>query len=265
LVVLSNSATDSSVNSQKSAKFSFSYTDASGDVTPAIVGAFGGKKAASPAAAIAEVKAGKLDAYFDYPENPAKQHTKVYGTDEGIFNNGKYSSVATQILVASAQSKIGSPALSTLVQGNINIDSTTYKDGRQSGGINGVIPPLIFLVLFYVVILLLGNQMLTSTLEEKENRVTEMILTTMNATTLVVGKVLSLFIIPVPVDLGTVGQLAHEAAVDWLHNDRSLEGFAALAAHSAHDREMIAAPAGYPAGQSVQAVLDREKPSCAKL
>jgi len=29
-------------------------------------------------------------------------------------------------------------------------------------------------VLFYVVILLLGNQMLTSTLEEKENRVTEM-------------------------------------------------------------------------------------------
>jgi ABC-2 type transport system permease protein len=195
LVVLSNAATDSSVNSQKNAKFSFSYTDASGDVTPAVVTAFGGKKAASPAQAIAEVKAGKLDAYFDYPENPAKQHTKVYGTDEGIFNNGKYSSVATQILVASAQSKIGSPTLSTLVQGNINIDSATYKAGKESGGINGVIPPLIFLVLFYVVILLLGNQMLTSTLEEKENRVTEMILTTMNATTLVVGKVLSLFIV----------------------------------------------------------------------
>jgi ABC-2 type transport system permease protein len=53
----------------------------------------------------------------------------------------------------------------------------------------------VFLVIFYVVIILLGNQMLTSLLEEKENRVTEMILTTLNPTTLVVGKVISLFIV----------------------------------------------------------------------
>jgi ABC-2 type transport system permease protein len=77
------------------------------------------------------------------------------------------------------------------------MDSTTYKDGAVSGGINGVIPPLLFLAIFYVVILLLGNQMLTSTLEEKENRVTEMILTTLNPTTLVMGKVISLFIVGV--------------------------------------------------------------------
>jgi ABC-2 type transport system permease protein len=37
--------------------------------------------------------------------------------------------------------------------------------------------------------------MLSSTLEEKENRVTEMILTTINPTSLIVGKVLSLFMI----------------------------------------------------------------------
>jgi ABC-2 type transport system permease protein len=37
--------------------------------------------------------------------------------------------------------------------------------------------------------------MLSSTLEEKENRVTEMILTTVNATTLIIGKIISLFIV----------------------------------------------------------------------
>jgi ABC-2 type transport system permease protein len=195
LVAVSSSATDSSVNSQKTAKFSFSYVDASGDVNPAIVTALGGTKAASASQAIADVKDGKLDAFFEYPVNLAKQHTKVYGVDEGIFANGKYSSVAKQILVASSQEKIGDPTLIKLVQGSVSVDSTTYKAGEKSSGINGVIPPLIFLVLFYVVILLLGNQMLTSTLEEKENRVTEMILVTMNATTLVVGKVLSLFIV----------------------------------------------------------------------
>jgi ABC-2 type transport system permease protein len=195
LVAVSSSATDSSVNSQKTAKFSFSYVDGSGEVNPAIVTALGGTKAASASQAIADVKDGKLDAFFEYPANLAKQHTKVYGVDEGIFANGKYSSVAKQILVASSQEKIGDPTLIKLVQGSVSVDSTTYKAGEKSSGINGVIPPLIFLVLFYVVILLLGNQMLTSTLEEKENRVTEMILVTMNATTLVVGKVLSLFIV----------------------------------------------------------------------
>jgi ABC-2 type transport system permease protein len=197
LVTLSNSSTDASVSSQKSAKFTFSYTDASGLVNPAIVKAIGGTKAADPAAAIAAVKSGKLDAFFAYSTNPAKQHTKVYGVDQGIFNDGKYTSVATQILVASAQAKIGNKRLSAVAQGNLPMDATNYKNGVESGGFSNLIPPLLFLVIFYVVILLLGNQMLTSTLEEKENRVTEMILTTLNPTTLVIGKVISLFIIGV--------------------------------------------------------------------
>jgi ABC-2 type transport system permease protein len=52
---------------------------------------------------------------------------------------------------------------------------------------------MLFLVIFYIIIILLGNQMLTSTLDEKENRVTEMILTTINPTNLILGKVISLF------------------------------------------------------------------------
>jgi ABC-2 type transport system permease protein len=197
LVTLSNSSTDATVNSQKSARFTFSYTDASGQVNPTIVKEIGGTVATDPAAAIKAVKNGKLDAFFSYPADPAKQSTKVYGVDQGIFNDGKYTSVATQILVASAQSKIGDASLTKLAQGNLPMDAVTYKDGVESGGFNGLIPPLLFLVIFYVVILLLGNQMLTSTLEEKENRVTEMILTTLNPTTLVMGKVISLFIVGV--------------------------------------------------------------------
>lgn len=196
LIVASNSSTDNSVTSQKNAKFSFSYTDASGIVDPAIVKAVGGTLASSPSEAIAAVKSGKLDAYFDYPADPSKEQTRVYGVDTGIFNNGKYSSVATQILTSSAEAKIADPKLTTLAQGNAPVTATTFNaSGQVSGGIGSVIPPLLFLVIFYVVILLLGNQMLTSTLEEKENRVTEMILTTLNPTTLIVGKVVSLFII----------------------------------------------------------------------
>lgn len=196
LIVAANTSTDNSVTSQKDQKFSFSYSDASGVVDPAIVKSLGGTEASSGADAIAAVKSGDLDAYFAYSADPAKQATKVYGVDKGIFDNGKYSSVATRILTASAEAKVGDARLSSLVQGTGPVDATTYDgSGNISGGIGSVIPPLLFLALFYVVILLLGNQMLTSTLEEKENRVTEMILTTLNPTTLIIGKVISLFVV----------------------------------------------------------------------
>jgi ABC-2 type transport system permease protein len=57
------------------------------------------------------------------------------------------------------------------------------------------VPPLAYVVIFYGLVILLSSQMLNSTLEEKENRVTEMILTTVKPTTLISGKVLALFAI----------------------------------------------------------------------
>jgi ABC-2 type transport system permease protein len=120
---------------------------------------------------------------------------KVYGKDVGLFDSGKYASVAQAILQSSVEQKIDNPQLSKVAAGTINTTTVTFSDGKVSGGFNAVIPALLFLAIFYVVILLLGNQMLSSTLEEKENRVTEMILTTIDATSLILGKVLSLFVI----------------------------------------------------------------------
>src|SRR5690606_33273265 len=51
------------------------------------------------------------------------------------------------------------------------------------------------LVTFYALIVFLGGQMLTSTTEEKENRVTEMLLTNLNSRALIVGKIVSLIIL----------------------------------------------------------------------
>jgi ABC-2 type transport system permease protein len=197
LVFVSNMSTDQTSKAQKNAQFVFTYTDDSGLVTEAVAAMYGGAKAPDGGQAVADVKNGTVDAYFAYPADPATQPVQVYGVDRGIFENGKYDAVARQMLVTGAQQKIGSPELSAMAQGNVKITSQTYKDGQVSGGLDTVIPPLLFLLVFYVSIVMLGNQMLNSTLEEKENRVTEMILTTMNPTTLIVGKVISLFMVGV--------------------------------------------------------------------
>ena len=120
---------------------------------------------------------------------------RVYAADRGVFENGKYAAVARQLLVLAAQQHIGSSQLMAAASGQVDVRSETYKDGSPTGGIGAVIPPLMFLVLFYVSVILLANQMLSSTLEEKENRVTEMILTTLNPTTLIIGKVIALFMV----------------------------------------------------------------------
>ncbi len=195
LVFVSNSSTRTSAEAQKNAHFTFQYTDASGLVNPAIVQSLGGTLAPSDEAGIAAVKSGEVDAYFAYPADPAKQTIRVYGQDNGLFANGKYSSVAESILQSSVEQKVDSPQTTAILQGSVNSTTTTFKNGSVSGGFNAVLPALLFLVIFYVVILLLGNQMLNSTLEEKENRVTEMILTTINPTSLIIGKVVSLFMI----------------------------------------------------------------------
>ncbi len=195
LVFVSNSSTRTSAEAQKNAHFSFQYTDESGLVSPAIVESVGGTQASSEEAGIAAVKSGEVEAFFAYPADPAKQTIRVYGQDNGLFANGKYSSVAESILQASVEQQVNSPQTTAILQGSVNTTTTTYKNGSVSGGFNAVVPALFFLVIFYIVILLLGNQMLNSTLEEKENRVTEMILTTINPTSLIVGKVFSLFMV----------------------------------------------------------------------
>ena len=195
LVFISGQSSSTTSDAQKNTRLTFQYSDASGLVTDTMAGTFGGTRTTDAAAAIAAVRAGALDAYFAFPADPATQPVRVYGSDKGVFQNGTYDAVAKQVLVSAAQQKINSTQLTAVAQGDVKVTSQTYKDGQVSGGIAVVIPPLLFLVIFYLSIVMLGNQMLSSTLEEKENRVTEMILTTLNPTTLIVGKVIALFMV----------------------------------------------------------------------
>lgn len=195
LIVMSSTTTAVRVDSQERAEFTFTYSDESGYVDPAVVSSLGGTLATDQTRAIEDVKSGKVDAYISYPSNPATRRTRVHARDASIFENGKYSAVATHILVTSARGRLKDATLASLVQGGFQVETTTYKEGRKSGGIGEIIPPLMFLAAFYVVMMLLGNQMVTSLLEEKESRVAEMIQTTVDPTTMVLGKVISLFVI----------------------------------------------------------------------
>ncbi|ALO67330.1 sodium transporter [Arthrobacter alpinus] len=195
LTVISNTATSSTSDAQKSAQFSVTYTDDSGLITDQSATMFGAVQASSSGQGIDAIKEGTTDAYFAFPADPVTEPIQVYAVDQGIFENGKYAAVAQEMLSQSVQEKIGSPQLASIAQHPATINVTTYQGSAEAGGLNSAVPPLLFILVFYGLIMLLAGQMVNSTLEEKENRVTEMILTTLKPTTLITGKVITLFMI----------------------------------------------------------------------
>jgi ABC-2 type transport system permease protein len=194
IIYFSNKTTSDAADDMRNQKFSLAVTDESSQVSPEILSSLNAKVATDKQQAINDVKEGKLDAYYFYPEDLNKNKVEVYAKDVGLFDNGKYESVAKSLLETTASSKVD-PQTALVLQDKVNFNSVTFKDGREFNGFVELIAPGIFLVLFYILITMFGNQMLTSTTEEKENRVIEMILTTIEAKTLIVGKIFSLIVL----------------------------------------------------------------------
>lgn len=175
-------------------EFSLAVTDDSKLVRPELLMAAKTKTVESKEAGINDVKNGKIDAYIYFPKDISKQKVEVYGKDVGLFQNGKYGAVAQSLLSQSVASSV-SQAQVAILQNKVQLSSTTYLDGKEHGGVNEMIAPGLFLVIFFMLVTFFGNQMLTSSTEEKENRTVEMLLTMVKTDTLITGKILSLMVL----------------------------------------------------------------------
>ena len=190
----SQSTTMQAAKELEKQEFSLAVTDDSRLVRPELLMAAKTKTVESKEAGINDVKNGKIDAYIYFPKDISKQKVEVYGKDVGLFQNGKYGAVAQSLLSQSVASTVGQAQVAIL-QNKVQLSSTTYLDGKEHGGINEMIAPGLFLVIFFMLITFFGNQMLTSSTEEKENRTVEMLLTMVKTDTLITGKILSLMVL----------------------------------------------------------------------
>ncbi len=194
VVFFSNQTTEQAALDTQNQAFSLAITDDSAVIDHRLLGQLNATQIVDKQQGITQVKSGSVDAYFYYPSNLKENRIEIYAKDVGLFDNSRYQGVAEALLTQSVAAKIDAQSIAIL-QKNINISATTYKDGVEYDGFKQLIAPGIFLVLFYILIAMFGNQMLTSTTEEKENRVIEMILTTIRARTLIIGKILSLIVL----------------------------------------------------------------------
>ncbi len=193
IVILSNQATENAVKDMQKQQFSAVVVDDSGLINPQLVTALGFSMSTDKNAALAEVKNNTIDAFIYYPKD-LKNGIDVYGKNVGVFNNGRYSAVATLLAQQSVDTKVNAN-VREIVGGKIAVKSVTYQNGVIYDPTMQMIAPGIFLVLFYFLIAMFGNQAVASTTEEKENRVIEMLLTTVKARTVIIGKIFALIVL----------------------------------------------------------------------
>ncbi|HUC87699.1 MAG TPA: ABC transporter permease, partial [Candidatus Binatia bacterium] len=150
-------------------------------------------------AGIAAVQNDKVGAFFYYPKNISGSGIEIYAQDQGLSFSSSYSTAATGLLQQEVIARVNLLAknsqLTQIIQNGPKVTTTTYKNGKQTNGLAGIIAPGIFMIAFLVLLVLMSYIMITSTTEEKENRTAEILLTAIKSRTLIFGKILSIFVL----------------------------------------------------------------------
>ena len=166
LIAISGQTTADRAQSQDQEAVTFTYTDASGLIDPATATAAGGTLVTDGATARAAVVAGTSECHIDYPSDPLSRPIQVSGQDLGLFDSERYAAVASSVFEESIVHQIGNPRLAQLAVQGPDVQLVTFADGVATPGIAGVIVPALFLVLFYLAVLMLGNQIFARFLPE---------------------------------------------------------------------------------------------------
>ncbi|HVO28842.1 MAG TPA: ABC transporter permease [Candidatus Paceibacterota bacterium] len=174
--------------------------DDSGLVSPQLLAADHVISEPTEAAGIADVASGKLGAFIYYPAEVSTAGIQVYSQDQGVGQT-PYNDLAANLLresvVASVSAAVSSTQAVRILQGDPPVSVTTYKNGAQTPGVAAIIAPGLFLAAFMLFFILLGPIIISSTSEEKENRVAEILLTSVKTGDLIGGKAISIIILGV--------------------------------------------------------------------
>ncbi|MBA8991076.1 ABC-2 type transport system permease protein [Curtobacterium pusillum] len=187
--------TDSVMTSSSAAKTPFRYVDDSGLVSERVAAKWGGSPSSDAAADRAAVRDGTLDAFIEFPRSPSTTPIRVEAADRGLFGNGGYSSLAERVLEQSVAATVDDPESVQLLRTPPDTDLTTYADGKVAPGWLSIVPPFLYVAAFFGLVILLATRMVTVVVEEKENRISEMILTTVTAGDLIRGKVIAMLLV----------------------------------------------------------------------
>ena len=149
---------------------------------------------------IKDVQDGELDVFYYLPKDFKNTHTvEVYVKPDSASIFDDYANPIRSLLSATALSEVSEVNVA-IITGAVEYQTTTYdaQDNHKvdmTEAVSNLIIPAIGLALFYILIIVLGNRLTAAMVEEKENRISELLLTSIKPINLIVGKIISLMIL----------------------------------------------------------------------
>ena len=139
------------------------------------------------------IKNGEVDLYFYIPADFAEtKKAEFYHISEGldIFNTD--GGILKMLLAQNSAARVDELDVIALSGGYEVVDHKLTATGEDSNALGKAIIPFAIGITFFMFIALCGNRFLLTVVEEKENRISEMIMTSISAKHLIVGKIIAL-------------------------------------------------------------------------
>ena len=147
---------------------------------------------------IEKLKNGEIDQYFyipaDFAESKKIDH---YYISDGIEFLNLNSEIIKNILAQSALQKLDATDAMILTDGYEVEENALNVDGSSSNLLGKAIIPIAILLVFFLLFCTFGNRFLMTAVEEKENRISEMILTSVSAKHLIIGKIIAMLLLSI--------------------------------------------------------------------
>lgn len=145
---------------------------------------------------IQQVVGGETELYFYIPADFSKTKKIDFyhiSEDLDVFNS---DSQLIKAILSQAVAPHFSDLEITALTGAFDItDNKLTPSGEASNAIGKAIIPITILVIFFFFVVLFSGRLLMTVVEEKENRISEMLLTSISARHLIVGKILSMLLL----------------------------------------------------------------------
>lgn len=142
------------------------------------------------------LKNGEVDLYFYIPQNFLEtKKAEFYHVSEGLEILNFDANILKTLMMQDAASKV-EPSEVLALTGSYEIeDKKITKDGDDSNALGKAIIPFAIGIIYFLFIALCGNRFLMCVVEEKENRISEMILTSVSSKHLIVGKIIAMLVL----------------------------------------------------------------------
>ncbi len=142
------------------------------------------------------VKNKEVDLFFYIPADFAEsKNVEFYHISETIDVFGAEANAIKTILNQYLAMNLD-PAVVMAITGSFSVaNNPLTASGEPSNALGRAIIPIIFALLYVIFMILFGGRLLMTVVEEKENRISEMILTSVSAKHLIVGKIFSMLLL----------------------------------------------------------------------